>query len=1197
MNRQDANTEDLSRVIPDRIQGASMICLPKITNDDYEKDVKSSVLLAKYYCDNAMVISHNSRINMKQKEETIVYDLENVDEGIIVGSNQWNNKFLIYSGEERITGGDNIENRYVLVNNPSFLGKIIGGKNSTNILDLSQLKDEVIGVNVNYSLKSNASGSLRVEVNGHGLTNDQINNEGIFNYHYVGRKDKLDKVLCMGYSEHFKGNEDRDIIIDSRGGSNDNERDVIEGCKKVIVSPYTTVKGGKSNYTFYVKTAGYKGKNLHSEINVDGIGSVVFPEFDLLDDCDQITYSRSSNTLSLKMSFGQNNKFTLDIRNYVEESSNRPHFLLIDKNGSNIVPKIERSDTSTIRINSFELHSEHSLDKFDDVENHYKKILNNNKNYNILGVIRDKAQSNKKVELQHVVFGSAGNDIINFDHGTMVAKGGNGSDMYVIDSNIERREIIIDNNSDDKKLDMLVMPEVPEEFSIQQCNLHLNYNNTRIQVRNYLQGNSYRHLMVMNSKGETFIPYVQSMLCVGSPIENGKLVPFFHTTQTQNMFLLPKDFQGDHVVIDSNLEDIEKYKDEDDLLLIRERGIPFVTRIEDFYNDQSKWRDVKFLLWSNGNFFPYLGLQQEVDGIMEYKDKLKNDYEKVIKEYVIDFTKSVSITHNQDGTLTSVGQDEERIGVVILKDITPDRIRVSSSNTDLVFFDEVSSHVINIKNWDNSESYRIATLEFDVGLEAIIIRRLDRFSLSNIAEIQDLINKASEICQKKAGCEANIEAKNNDGQTQFHVAAQEGKLRSIRFLIGKYAEPDELVKAVRQRERLKSLINEKDKFGYTPLQYAAKNGKWDIVNLFLDKTAERNPDDVANKDRFSISWSTIHYGVYNGDVNLLNDIFQILSDKGTIINTKDSSDWTPLHYAVYYNALDVVKFLVNKGSDINAKNKDDKTPLDIAKDKGHNNIVEYLEKKLREERGKPVQRKRRYHHVDHSHHHSSQQPLTIDVSNQPEIAASSTTRPSSWINDLFSWVKSSVGGLFHSRAVLVDAPIDVNGTIMLLDVLIRKVTGQKYISSVDQATSLLEAQNYALNITNEFEKVVKQAASKSEISIHRLNINFMKIHDEITEEIIGGKFNEISGILKSHIEKACPDREAGYPGKLSPKKFDKFKDELNKGLDATLKQEILHSRDSKLEVSNVKGSLKPRSDLNNTCIQGHLTQARNVRLG
>ncbi|WP_342068483.1 ankyrin repeat domain-containing protein [Wolbachia endosymbiont (group B) of Melanargia galathea] len=1580
MNRTDADTTNLSRVIPDPIQNATIICLPQVTSEIYEKGIKKSVPTAVHHCENTMVIADRRRM---QNGTIILYNLESIDEGTIVGSNTLNNYFLIFRGNTGITGGNNTVNKFILVKPGGFSGKIIGGSNATNILDLSQSTEyDFVQAKIDYRFRPNAPGLLRLTTNLHRLINDYVDsNVDAFRYSYIGRQNKTDNVLCTYNSRRLTRNDNRDVFINSGGGLSKNEKDTVDNCKKVAIAPYTKVTGAENDYTFYIKTTDYEAKDLYSEIDVKGTGTVIFPETNLLDDCDEISYFSTNNTLSLKIGLGQGNQYTLDIKNYIKQGSNQPNFMLIDKNGSNIIPKIEKLESSITKINSFELHTEHSLDSFDAAENHYKEILINNKDYKVFGVVRAKLQSNSA--FQHMVFGSSGEDIINFDQRSMFARGGNGSDMYVIDSNTEKREIIIDNNSGDKKLDMLVMPEVPEEFSIQQCNLHLNYSNTHVQVRNYLKGNSYRHLMVMNSKGETFIPYVQSMSCAGSSVESGKLSPFFHATQTQNMFLLPKDFEGDHLVIDSNLEDIEKYKDEDDLLLTREGEIPFIIRVEDFYNDQSKWRDVNFLLWNNGNFFPYLGLQQEVDGIMDYQDKLKNDYEKIIKEYVIDFTKSISITHNQDGTLTSVGQDEERIGVVILKDITPDQIRVSSSNTDLVFSDEVSNHVINVKNWNNSESYRISTLEFDLGLEPIIIRRLDRFSLSDIAEIQGLINKASEICQKKAGCEANIEAKNNDGQTLFHVAAQEGKLRSIRFLIGKiesmnfednlYSEPDELVKAVRQRERLKSLINEKDKFGYTPLQYAAKNGKWDIVNLFLDKTAERNQDDVADKDKFSTSWTTVHYAVYNGNMSLFNDIFQFLSDKETMINTKDSSDWTPLHYAVYYNALDVVKFLVNKGADISVKDKDSKTPLDlaaqendtnvaeflkqteldkkllaavqdaglnevkdlinqkaninakdmygwtllhfaasrdklsvveflfnnnaninakdvygntplhvaaqysssleivkflldkdisginnitnngwtplhvaiqgnklntvelllgrgadievrdiynqtsldlatrkgyldiagilkqvqldrklltivesggfneakgliaqganidtndkngntllysaaeigdlnlvkllldnganieakngeyqatplhgavenyridvvklllnrganvnaedkdnwtplhygadtnspdivkvlvdahanlgakgnygktpldIAKDKGHNNIVECLEKKLRGGRG---ERKRRHHHGDHNSHNLSRKPLAID---QPQIATSSGAKPSSWINDLFSRVKSSVGrllssksegtasslsqvdgqfakasisnssftgttlpsdgtdkrqengGFFRDNVDYVNAnlkrmcerqapvkfkpkdrntilemgdhylsQVDFNGTITLFDLLIRRVTGQKYISTIDQSISPLEAQEYTLNITKGFEKVVEQAGLKSGVSMHRLNIDFVEIQKEVTGKIMSGKFDEISGIFNSYVEKACSGKEAG---KLSPKKFEKFIAQFNKGLLNQSIEQILHNRDGRLEVDDTKQmSLEPQSYLSNASVHSH----------
>ncbi|MDD9334628.1 MAG: ankyrin repeat domain-containing protein [Rickettsiaceae bacterium] len=225
----------------------------------------------------------------------------------------------------------------------------------------------------------------------------------------------------------------------------------------------------------------------------------------------------------------------------------------------------------------------------------------------------------------------------------------------------------------------------------------------------------------------------------------------------------------------------------------------------------------------------------------------------------------------------------------------------------------------------------------------------------------------------------------------------------------------------------------------------------------------------------------------------------------------------------------------------------------------------------------------RHRHSRHTRHHRS--------------TTSSSTRPTGWINDLFGWVKSSVSGLLSSKPEStkspisqVDARVDVNGTIMLLDMLIRKFTGQKYISTVNQPISPLEAQGYTLNIIDEFEKVVKQTARDSNISIHRLNIDFVKIQEEVTGKIMSGKFNEISGILSSYVEKAFPGRGAGYPGKLSEKRFNEFMAKFNKGLDVTLNQSIEHNGDDTLEVNNIEEQQGPRSYLNNTSIQGHLTR-------
>ncbi|QMV46176.1 hypothetical protein HC358_03815 [Wolbachia pipientis] len=214
-------------------------------------------------------------------------------------------------------------------------------------------------------------------------------------------------------------------------------------------------------------------------------------------------------------------------------------------------------------------------------------------------------------------------------------------------------------------------------------------------------------------------------------------------------------------MIDSHLEDIKKYKDKDDLLLIRESEIPFIIRMEEFYTDRSKWESISYSLWNNNDLLPSSGLLENVDNVMEYKDKLRNDYEKIVKEYIEDFGNSTSIIqHNQKldkNISTSVGQDEERIGVMILKNITPDRVEVSSSGTDLIFRDKKSNHMIKIKDWDHNESYRISRLEFDLGLEPIKILRLNRFSLSEVKEIQSLIDKASENYQSRNEYTSKVE--------------------------------------------------------------------------------------------------------------------------------------------------------------------------------------------------------------------------------------------------------------------------------------------------------------------------------------------------------------------------------------------------------------------------------------------------------
>ncbi|BET30758.1 hypothetical protein wCauBTS_13650 [Wolbachia pipientis] len=198
-------------------------------------------------------------------------------------------------------------------------------------------------------------------------------------------------------------------------------------------------------------------------------------------------------------------------------------------------------------------------------------------------------------------------------------------------------------------------------------------------------------------------------------------------------------------------------------------------------------------------------------------------------------------------------------------------------------------------------------------------------------------------------------------------------------------------------------VNATDKYGCTLLHWATLKGHLDVAKFLASKGANVNAEDILGR-------KPIHFAVINDHRNII----EFLLDKGIIVNSADKQGHTPLHWASWSGHLDMVKYLIDKGANINAKCEADRTPLDIARGRGHSNIVKYLEEKLNQEREKPVQRRRRHHHGDHNRHqnHLSRKTLAIDSSNQHEIAASSGTRPYSWINNCISWAKKLAASTF-----------------------------------------------------------------------------------------------------------------------------------------------------------------------------------------
>uniref|UniRef100_A0AAU7YKD6 Ankyrin repeat domain-containing protein n=1 Tax=Wolbachia endosymbiont of Oeneis ivallda TaxID=3171168 RepID=A0AAU7YKD6_9RICK len=481
------------------------------------------------------------------------------------------------------------------------------------------------------------------------------------------------------------------------------------------------------------------------------------------------------------------------------------------------------------------------------------------------------------------------------------------------------------------------------------------------------------------------------------------------------------------------------------------------------------------------------------------------------------------------------------------------------------------------------------------------------------------LNQNVNIVEKLIEKGANVNEKNKYDNVPLHYAAGYGSLSLIEKLIEKGAD-----------------INAKNNHGDTPLHLATKNSHLDVLEKLIKEGANVN-------ERNKYGNIPLHWAASYGRLSIVEELIE----KGADINAKNNNGDTPLHWAVKSSHLEVAEFLISKHADVNAKNKDGWTSLHFAAADGNLNIVKLIldgengvdargalavantlnEENSLEIRNLLEERIRRNEEItQHLNLQEERSSLSTRVHNRRSIAqedenslqndkigpnkigvTSGTSKPSSFIN-IFSYTTvDTIKGIFQfvsspfkaaismepSKAITVQG-IDNNGVLLLLDVFIRKITGQKYIYTVVQSISPLEAQGYALNIIEEFEKVVEQAALKSGISMHRLNIDCVEMQKEVTAKITGGKFNEISGFLNSYVEQACHDRETG---KLSPKKFNKFMVVFNKELDLIVNQsieQILYNRDSTLEVEEQQINLEPQSYLSNTSVQGHLIQDRGL---
>ena len=225
----------------------------------------------------------------------------------------------------------------------------------------------------------------------------------------------------------------------------------------------------------------------------------------------------------------------------------------------------------------------------------------------------------------------------------------------------------------------------------------------------------------------------------------------------------------------------------------------------------------------------------------------------------------------------------------------------------------------------------------------------------------------------KAG--ADINAKDNEGNTALHFACLEGHWDIAKFLLNNNVQVDlennekitplHLASLKGRSELVQLLItegadvNKKDNKGKTPLHYVMKDPRRRMMEEFgAGQSASVNIPGVNMR---------LPAGKIDTDTSnqlALYDEFEktakILMENGAYSDSTDNDGFTPLHYAaasplfivgnigmgneeptnnVYTKLIDV---LIENGADVNTKDKEGTTPLDIARDMEQKEVVTLL---------------------------------------------------------------------------------------------------------------------------------------------------------------------------------------------------------------------------------------------------------------
>jgi len=176
------------------------------------------------------------------------------------------------------------------------------------------------------------------------------------------------------------------------------------------------------------------------------------------------------------------------------------------------------------------------------------------------------------------------------------------------------------------------------------------------------------------------------------------------------------------------------------------------------------------------------------------------------------------------------------------------------------------------------------------------------------------------------GADHNICKKN--GWSVVHVASEHGHLEAPRIVVESL--PDDASR--------REIINKQSPSGITPLYFACRHGRDDIVKYLLSVGADYN---ICTKG----GWNVAHVICEQGNLGILKLIIESLPDgksRSEFINKKSDSGITPLFLACQHGKKDIAKYLLSIGADYNICTRGGWSITHVACEKGNLEILKLI---------------------------------------------------------------------------------------------------------------------------------------------------------------------------------------------------------------------------------------------------------------